>query len=214
MKSLCFHWLFIGNVQTSLRKSAQIFPVSQRWWLFFLVENRSRHRVDKSVDCFQNKPTAQRKFNYYMYCDRHCDTTVTLWTLDWRWRFDCSSFYFLWIHLYQSYHDTIRPLSAASPHYPSCEHLQPTCKGEHPRSSFSKVNVNIVSFRSLSSSCVGHQAARAGPHEKQRGQRADGEVLVFTRTWTSRDHPVSALSSHPMNTLYRRWSSLSASFNS
>lgn len=87
-----------------------------------------------------------------------------------------------------------------------------TCSS--PLLGFSKVHVNMVSFSSQSSSWGGHQAARAGPHQTQRWQHTDGEVLVFTRTRTSRDHPASALSSHLTNTLYRRRSSLSASFNS
>lgn len=76
-----------------------------------------------------------------------------------------------------------------------------------------EVNVNTMSSGSWSSSWVGHQAERAGPHQTRRGRRTDGEVLVFTRTRPSRDHPAAVLSSHLTNTLYRRWSSSSASFN-
>ncbi len=43
---------------------------------------------------------------------------------------------------------------------------------------------------------MGHQAERARPHQTHRGRRTDGEVLVFTRTRPSRDHPATPVSTH------------------
>lgn len=88
-------------------------------------------------------------------------------------------------------------------HVSTCSLVNQDCvvKVNSPLLGFSKVHVNMVSFSSQSSRWgMGVIALQEpGPHQTQRWQRTDGEVLIFTRTRTSRDHPASALSSHLTN---------------